>query len=553
MSVHFFANLFTTSASASLWQRYHPGLASPTLHEGFLLKTANDATHPADLRYFILQENYLIYKKTKESVDVSAALPVTFAQVSFPAEPQFAIRVGAHDRFSMLQATSSADFEKWVAVLSRVALRTDLHDRYLVDRIVSRATSSTVYQASLQADLETKVLIKGYNKADLAANPTAKQAVWDEIQTMRGLAHHNLQALREVHETAHSVYLVCDGRADTDLATFLAAGKLPDTTTVLAVLQGVASGLAALHSQNIVHRDIKPQHVHLHGESGLLTSADDVVIADFGLAAHLTGQRLLFKRCGTPGYIAPEIISSANPEHDFKVTTKCDIFSLGVLIYALVCGRSPFEADGLNQEQILRLNVQAKVDWTHPRWLMMPMGLQALLSQMLQSRPEDRPSAEIIMHKKIFSLSPVALDDFRSSRLILTKHSDFARQLACKNNQALGFQQLKRLDTDVSTVDASQGHSKQSIQTKTHLSLHTRKSFMRDRVSSSKDKTESSFITKPNRSASRGRTDSDHTDRKKNTGTPLSKFSCYGRRPVIDKSADDAAENIDDVEEQSAF
>ena len=546
MSVHFFANLLTTPAPASLWQRYHPSLASPVLHEGFLLKTATDAAHLADLRYFILQENYLIYKKTKDSAEMSAALPVTFAQVSFPAEPQFAIRLGAHGRFSVLQATSAADFEQWVAVLSRVALRTDLHDRYIVDRIVSRGISSTVYQASLRADLDTKVLIKGYNKADLVADAAVRQAVWDEIQTMRRLAHPSLQALREVHETTHSVYLVCDGRADSDLGSLLALAELPDRSTVLAVLQGAVRGLAALHSQNIVHRDLKPQHVHLRSKIDLLTSADDVVIADFGLAAHLAGQRLLFKRCGTPGYIAPEIISSANPEHDFKVTTKCDIFSLGVLIYALVCGRSPFEADGLSQEQILRLNVQAKVDWTHPRWLVMPASLKNMVKNMLQVNPKERPSAEEISTSDIFTVYNAGAQRLLSSELTLAKHTPLSVSRRIRNTEAAAAGSLlKRLNTDVSTVDASMGHSKQSTLW-TPEGPKPRSRFERDLFNSPKDKTESSFMTKQRKSSFATAEDSGNADQMQGSRMPRSKFGQYCKRSAAEEQPERAGDGSSD-------
>lgn len=84
-----------------------------------------------------------------------------------------------------------------------------------------------------------------------------------------------------------------------------------------------------LHQLKIVHRDLKPENLLLRNHENNF----DVVLADFGLAASLN-EELLFKRCGTPGFVAPEILeyTEGNQLYD----EKCDVFSAGVILYLLI-------------------------------------------------------------------------------------------------------------------------------------------------------------------------------------------------------------------------
>lgn len=100
---------------------------------------------------------------------------------------------------------------------------------------------------------------------------------------------------------------------------------LPHTRDILR-------GLAYLEEKDILHRDLKPENLILGSTEPILQNR--VKIVDFGLATPADVDEYLFKRCGTPGFVAPEIIK-ADANSKEKFTTKCDVFSAGVICYIL--------------------------------------------------------------------------------------------------------------------------------------------------------------------------------------------------------------------------
>ena len=90
--------------------------------------------------------------------------------------------------------------------------------------------------------------------------------------------------------------------------------------------------LIHIHSKNCIHRDLKPENLLLKGKE----NEYDIVIADFGLAASMD-EEVIFKRCGTPGFVAPEIL--LYKEGDKFYDSRCDVFSAGIILYVLLTGK----------------------------------------------------------------------------------------------------------------------------------------------------------------------------------------------------------------------
>lgn len=91
-----------------------------------------------------------------------------------------------------------------------------------------------------------------------------------------------------------------------------------------------------MDEKGYIHRDLKPENIMLTKEDGVPIQASNFKVCDFGLATHIDVKSYLYKRCGTPGYVAPEVVKSDSNDDSFRVTPKCDTFSAGVLLYLLL-------------------------------------------------------------------------------------------------------------------------------------------------------------------------------------------------------------------------
>lgn len=164
------------------------------------------------------------------------------------------------------------------------------------------------------------------------------------------LDNPNIIKLYEVYEGEYHIYLVMELLNGGELFDRIMNKGHYEERDAAILISKLISALVYLHSMNIMHRDIKPENLILKDENGF-----DLKLADFGLAEFVNQQTHLFKRCGTPGYVAPEILE------DLPYDTKVDVFSAGVILYILLTGCSPFYGDTYNE--ILVKNKKCQVNY----------------------------------------------------------------------------------------------------------------------------------------------------------------------------------------------
>eukprot|EP01027_Heterolobosea_sp_BB2_P010054 GEZU01014802.1.p1 GENE.GEZU01014802.1~~GEZU01014802.1.p1 ORF type:complete len:309 (+),score=100.07 GEZU01014802.1:148-1074(+) len=155
----------------------------------------------------------------------------------------------------------------------------------------------------------------------------------------------------------------------------------------------IVLGVKFLHEHNIIHRDLKLGNIFLNDNM-------EVKIGDFGLATQITfeGERKLTV-CGTPNYIAPEILSGRGKGHSFEV----DIWSLGVILYTLLIGKPPFETNDVHTTYT-RIKTNT---YTFPPEYPISENAKSLIRDLLNPVPENRPSLdEILRHPFMMNCNP---------------------------------------------------------------------------------------------------------------------------------------------------
>ena len=174
----------------------------------------------------------------------------------------------------------------------------------------------------------------------------------NEIEILRNLDHPNICRLVEVHETEGSVYLIMElveGRPLLDLEDF---EPIPKEKRI-PIFKQISSVLHYLKSKSIIHRDIKPDNV-------LLTPTGHIKVIDFGLSISENSDKKDFRRVGTPGFIAPEVINYKKGSLK-GYGAESDIYSLGIMLYCAIVGEHPF--DGKDYQEVLANNYQAKINF----------------------------------------------------------------------------------------------------------------------------------------------------------------------------------------------
>lgn len=162
---------------------------------------------------------------------------------------------------------------------------------------------------------------------------------------MRQLRHNNIMGIEAVHETENLVYIIVEYMGGGTLEDYMRSRLHLTGEEICKIIRQILGALRYLDQRKIMHRDIKPSNIMQRKETG------EWVLTDFGLAAE-AGTNYLYQKCGTPGFIAPEILRLEKPEE--KYTQTCDSFSFGVIVYYLIVGKMPFQCQ--DEEGMYELN-----------------------------------------------------------------------------------------------------------------------------------------------------------------------------------------------------
>uniref|UniRef100_A0A8C8ERJ2 Protein kinase domain-containing protein n=1 Tax=Oncorhynchus tshawytscha TaxID=74940 RepID=A0A8C8ERJ2_ONCTS len=221
-----------------------------------------------------------------------------------------------------------------------------------------------------------KVAIKIVNREKLSESVLMK--VEREIAILKLIEHPHVLKLHDVYENNKYLYLVLEHVSGGELFDYLVKKGRLTPKEARKFFRQIISALDFCHSHSICHRDLKPENL-------LLDEKNNIRIADFGMASLQVGDSLLETSCGSPHYACPEVIRGE--KYDGR---RADVWSCGVILFALLVGALPFDHDNLRQ---LLEKVKSGV-FHMPHFI--PPDCQALLKGMIEVNPDKRLTLEAI-------------------------------------------------------------------------------------------------------------------------------------------------------------
>lgn len=278
-----------------------------------------------------------------------------------------------------------------------------LSERYVRDK---KLGSGAYGEVLLCRDKQTNAerAIKVIKRTEINANSST--SLLEEVAVVKQLDHPNIMKLYEVFEDKKNFYIVMEVYKGGELFDEIINKQKFTEADAARTIKQVISGVTYLHKHHIVHRDLKPENLLLESK----TKDAQIKIVDFGLSSYFDSKKKMKERLGTAYYIAPEVLRQ-------KYDEKCDVWSIGVILYILLCGYPPF--GGSTDREILHRVEKGKFYFNPADWKNISNAAKDLITKMLTLDPAKRISAEeALAHPWIQQVAQKEKGDVKETLLV---------------------------------------------------------------------------------------------------------------------------------------
>ena len=251
--------------------------------------------------------------------------------------------------------------------------------KYRLDREIGFGSFSVVYSCFSEMD-NNKYAVKVFPKSNLKCKEDEGR-FQREIDTMAYLRYDNIVAMYDFFWDDANFYMIIDYCEGGELFDYIIRNKRLEEPISALIFKQIVGAVAFCHSYGVAHRDLKPENI-------LICDFPTVKVSDFGLCGFVNEEKLMKSFCGSPSYCAPECLCKI--QYDGRLA---DIWSLGVILYAMVTGEHPWDVSNTSVmlKQIMKCNFKC------PSYL--TPACKDLITSMLRLKPSDRiPIQKILEH-----------------------------------------------------------------------------------------------------------------------------------------------------------
>jgi len=254
-----------------------------------------------------------------------------------------------------------------------------LTSKYEVNKELGRGAFSVV-RLGVNKKTKERVAIKIIDRNDVGKDYEKNLRM--EMQILQRVDHPNIIKLHEMIEADNKLYFVMELVTGGELFDRIVDKGSYSEDDAKILVRKIVNAIDYLHKQDIAHRDLKPENL-------LVKSIEDdteIKIADFGLSKIIDKDKMMQTACGTPGYVAPEVLNAEG--YDREV----DMWSIGVITYILLCGFPPFYSESVPEvfEQIMK----AEYDYPEEYWDEISPEAKDFIDHLLVVDVQKRMTAE---------------------------------------------------------------------------------------------------------------------------------------------------------------
>uniref|UniRef100_K7FT23 Doublecortin like kinase 3 n=1 Tax=Pelodiscus sinensis TaxID=13735 RepID=K7FT23_PELSI len=273
------------------------------------------------------------------------------------------------------------EFER-TRLKQNVRTRADVESYYEIGRTIGEQKRK-VLEGKRMFNTHQNYAMKIVDKSKLKGKEDMME---NEILIIKSLSHPNIVSLIDVYETEAEIYLILEYVPGGDLFdAIIESVKFTEHDAALMITD-LCEALVYIHGKNIVHRDLKPENLLVQHNADKSTT---LKLADFGLAKKVT--KPIFTVCGTPTYVAPEIL--AEKGYGLEV----DMWATGVILYILLCGFPPFRSQERDQEELFQIIQLGHYEFLSPYWDSISGAAKDLITRLLVIDPQKRYTAQQVL------------------------------------------------------------------------------------------------------------------------------------------------------------